>query len=70
MGKSARTENGGRGKMIYLDSYLKIFIENNWQSMFVIYMILRTVFPDAEWLKRIGEAVSGVMPKLKKGKPS
>jgi hypothetical protein len=41
-------------------------IGKNWVLLILLYNILAVVFPDAQWLKRLGDAFADRFPVFKK----
>jgi len=54
--------------MIDGNALLNDFIGKNWMVILLAYNILAVIFPNAEWLKRLGAAFADRFPVFR-GKP-
>ncbi len=52
--------------MIDGNAILNEFIGKNWMVMLLVYNILAVIFPNAEWLKRLGAAFADRFPQFRK----
>jgi len=49
--------------MIYADNFVIEFLKNNFVSLFFLYLIFQSLFPESEILKAIGDAFKATFGK-------
>jgi len=48
------------------NAFINELVGKNWMLLLIIYNVVAVIFPDAKWLKAIGEGFSKAFPVFKR----